>query len=349
MKTRALKNCLSSCGIEAFDIDWNSCDEVLALGKLVANQQIVFVNEKIPTETLYKTMIQWGEPSRALIHRLVVEKKLEGSHWREILLILGYVTNEWKDISDAVSMVSFRHDGKNRPKGAFANGELEWHSDQCAFDDAQRIIGLQSVSDTANSKTQFLCTHDAYESFSSDMRSTIKELICRHKWVDGAMAPDLDKMQTLMLKYNMVPIDGMETKLYRETATGLPGLKIPAKTFNGFVGMSMDESVRLMTEIEKTVYQDQYVYTQDWQDGQIVFMDQEITLHRRPTNVRDGDKRTMARAITYLNYLYPDQQPCMHVRYNGKLLTHDEFANIVDIDRLEKYNQQKHFNLAETV
>jgi hypothetical protein len=152
-----------------------------------------------------------------------------------------------------------------------------------------------------------------------------------------------------MLKYNMVPIDGMETKLYRETVTGLPGLKIPAKTFNGFVGMSMDESVRLMTEIEKTVYQDQYVYTQDWQDGQIVFMDQEITLHRRPTNVRDGDKRTMARAITYLNYLYPDQQPCMHVRYNGKLLTHDEFANIVDIDRLEKYNQQKKFDLAETV
>lgn len=337
MKTRSLKNYGSSVGLEVYDIDLQSNEEILELGKIVAEQCVVFIDQNISTARLAEIMTQWGEPSRSPIHNYVLEGKLQGRHWREMLLNLGYVAKETKDVSKAISMVSYKRDDKERPKGLFQNGELDWHSDQCALDDSPRVIGLQSVSDTVNSQTQFLCTHDAYELLSSDMKSMIKELVCKHKWVDNKMAPGLNKIQTRLIKYNMCPIDGMETRLYRESVTGLPGIKFPSHSFDGFVGMGMEESMKILNELQKAIYQEKYVYTQNWQDGQMVFMDQEITLHKRPTNVLDGDKRTMARVITYMNKLYPNKQPSTHLRVNGQMYSHDEFAKIVDEDRLKTY------------
>jgi alpha-ketoglutarate-dependent taurine dioxygenase len=340
MKTRALQNYDSTAGVEVYDIDLNSNDEIIELGKLVADQCVVFIDQKISTPRLSEIMTQWGQPSRSLIHNYILEGKLEGRHWREILLNLGYVNKETKDMA-AVSMVSYKNDDRHRPMGLFANGELDWHSDQCATDDSQRIIGLQSVSDTENSQTTFLCTHDAYEGLSSDMRSMVKELYVKHKWRNNVMAPGLNATQTLLIHYNMVHLDGQETQLYRETVTGRSGMKLPTHSFDGFVGMSMEESNRVLNELRQAVFNDKYVYTQNWQDGQIVFMDQEITLHARPTNILDGDKRTMARVITYLDKLFPQFPPATDVRYKGKQLTHDQFAQLVDADRKQYFDLEQ--------
>lgn len=343
MKTRPLKNYDSSVGVEVYDIDLASNDEILELGRIVAEQCIVFVDQKIPPNRLYEIMTQWGQPSRAFIHDAVLSGKLQGRHWREMLLNLGYVNKSIdKDISPAVTLVSYRKDDKGRPIGLFPNGELDWHSDQNALDDAPRTIGLMSLSDSANSKTQFLCTHDAYEGLSSDMQSTVKELICRHQWIDNLVAPGLDRVQASLVRYNMIPLDGMETKLYSESATGLPGIKFPSHSFNGFVGMSKEESNKIIAELKRAVYNNKYVYTQDWQDGQIVFMDQEITLHKRPTNITDGNKRTMARTITYLDKLYPSKTPMSKVRYNGQEYSYDEFIQLVDEYRLREFENEQH-------
>lgn len=339
MKTRALKNYGSSVGVEVYDIDWNNLEEVLELGRIVADQCIVFVNQQIPTEDLYKAMTNWGDDSRALIHNYIIQKKLDGRHWREIFLNLGYIAKGLNNISSAVSRVSYQRDEKNRPKGIFANGELDWHSDQCSVDDAPRTIALQSIEYSKNSQTQFLCTHDAYESLSSDMKSMIKELVCIHKWREGdkGVAPKLNREQTNLIHYNSVPLDGMETRLYSEAATGRPGIKLPHHSFDGFVGMSREESYKVLDVLNKAIYHDKYVYTQDWEDGQIVFMDQEITLHKRPTNIEAGNKRMMNRVITYLNKLYPNKQPSNMVRYKGEFLSHDDFAKLVDQDRIIRY------------
>ena len=338
MKTRALKNYGSSLGCEVYDIDLNSNEEVLELGRLVAEQCVVFVDQKISTERLAEVMEQWGRPSRALVHDLICEGNLNGRHWREILYALGLAG---VGQSKSVSNITYQKDEKNRPKGMFTNGELNWHADQCGIDDAPRMIGLQSVAHSKNSQTTFLCTHDAFESLSSDMRSTVRELVCRHKWRDGIMAPGLNETQTLLIHYNLVPIDGMETRLYSENAVGAPGIKIPTHSFDGFVGMSLDESMKIYNELKKTVFQEKYVYTQDWSDGQIVFMDQEITLHARPTNILDGNLRQMSRVITYLDKVCKTKLPNKIIRLNGEMYTYDEFAQLVDEDRRKKFEKNQ--------
>lgn len=342
MKTRALKNYDSSLGVEAYDIDWNSPEEIQELGRLAATQCIVFVDQRISTEQLSDTMTAWGDPAHAIIHNYVTSRQLAGRHWREIYLNLGYTVSELdKKMHANVSTVTYKKDDQGRAQGIFSNGELDWHSDQCAFDDAPRCIGLQSVSDTKNSQTTFLCTHDAYESLSADMRSMVHELVVKHKWYEGRMAPGLNQVQSLLIRYNMVPLDGMETHLYSETSAGVPGLKIPSHSFDGFVGMGLTESQRVLDELKRHVFQNRYVYTQNWQDGQVVFMDQEITLHARPTNVQHGDKRQMARCITYMNHLYPNVPRRATVRWQGQEIPHDDFARMVDQDRARIFETEQ--------
>jgi len=342
MKTRALENYGASVGLEVYDVDWQSPEEVTELGRLAASQCIIFLDKPPSYQEMTDHMNTWGDVGGATMFDYIINKKIDGRHWREIYLALGYTTTGVeKDLLTQVTMVTYKKDSKGRAQGAFSNGELHWHSDQCAFDDAQRIIGLMSISDTANSQTTFLCTHDAYESLSSDMRSTVKELVVKHKWRDGVMAPGLNSAQTLMVHYNMVPLDGMETQLYRETASGLSGMKIPSHSFDGFAGMSMDESNRIMSELKKVVFQEKYVYTRNWQDNQMVFMDQEITLHARPTNVLDGDKRTMARLINYVNKIYPDNRRTYEVRYDGRTISHDDLVTLVDKDRQYKFEVEQ--------
>ena len=343
MKTRSLKNYSASVGVEVYDIDWNCTEELLELGRLCVSECIVLLNEDISIEDLFNLMNKWGDPSRAFTHEYVCDKKLTGSHWREILTNLGYVSNAaGSHLSQAIAYVSYKQEKKGRPVGMFQNGELNWHTDQCAFEDAQKIIGLKSVSDTENSQTEFLCTHDAYESLSSDMQSMVKELVVKHKWVNNVMAPGLNETQTLLLHYNMVPLDGMETSLYSETASGLTGMKIPSHSFDGFVGFSKEESDKIMDEIKKVVYKDKYIYTQNWKDGQVVFMDQEITLHKRPTNIQTGNKRTMARSIFYVNKLFNTEksQRSTTVRHNGTVYSIDEFVKLIDEDRKKEYEKR---------
>lgn len=343
MKTRALKNYGASTGLEVYDIDLNSNEEILELGKLVASQNIVFVDQRIEPDRLLKIQKTWGDPSAALVHRYVLEKRLTGRHWREVLFLLGLISKQLGEDTEMASiLVSYKRDEKDRPLGIFSQGELDWHSDQCAYDDAPRVIGLQSLSGSVNSQTQFLCTHDAYEGLSSDMKSMIKELICVHKWQNNRMAPGLNEQQSLIIHYNMVPLDGMETKLYTESITGLPGIKFPSHSFSHFRGMSVQESEKILKELADAIYKDKYVYTQNWQDGQIVFMDQEITLHKRPTNVQHGSERTMCRVITYWNKLFPHRPIPDTVRYDGQLLTHEQFAHLVDEDRRKFFETNQH-------
>jgi hypothetical protein len=116
-------------------------------------------------------------------------------------------------------------------------------------------------------------------------------------------------------------------------------MKIQDHSFDGFVGLSREESDKVMDELKKTIYQEKYIYTRDWVDGQVVFMDQEITLHKRPTNVQDGDKRTMARVISYLNKIFDNEQSqrLSQVRYNGSLYDMDDFIKLVDEDRKKTF------------
>ncbi len=325
--------------IEVQDVDLENDADCIELGKLVAKECVLVVKQKISEQRLFEIHGLWGQPCKAILHRYVGEQRLTGKHWRSLLANLSHVSKGVDHIADrsGMSRVSFEKNEKGKPMGVFTNGKLDWHSDQQAYHDNQRIVGLMSLWGSVNSQTSFLCTAPAYEALSNEDRSMVDELVSVWEWDGGSMSEELIESQKEIVHYNMVPYPLMECPLLDETVTGVKGIRFPSHCFSHFKGMSKGESMKIKDYLWSILNKPEYIYTHDWQDGEVVFMDQNITLHARPTNVQDGDTRTMCRMISYLDNLYSDCGPLDHVLYNGNKLDHETFAKMVDEQRLAEY------------
>lgn len=323
--------------VEVKNIDLMDDQQALDLGKVCAEECVVVVKQKIDEKRLFDVMTLWGDPSRAILHKYVAEKRLSGRHWRELLLNLGYISPTSKGFKEGMSRVSYEKNEKGKPTGIFTNGELDWHSDQQSHHDKQRVIGLMSLWGSKGSQTTFLCTAPAYDSLNQEDKTMVDELYSVWEWDGGDMCKELIQSQKDIVRYHMVPFAGMECPLMDQTATGRKGIKFPSHSFSHFRGMSKKDSLKFKSHLWNKINKPEYIHTQDWEDGEIVFMDQNITLHARPTNVKDGDKRTMSRTITYMNKLFPDSAPNNYVLYDGKKVEHEEFAKLVDDARKNEF------------
>jgi alpha-ketoglutarate-dependent taurine dioxygenase len=190
------------------------------------------------------------------------------------------------------------------------------------------------------SETDFLSTHDAWMKMSSDMQSTIKELRVIHNWTPEDLGP-VSQEQLDAARYNGVPIDGMQTSLYNETASGVPGYNYPNLSFAGFVGMSQKEGKKLHKALWKAVNKEKWIHRQFWQDGQLVYMDQNITVHQRPTVKAETPLRQMTRTVSYMDRLYPGTGAATMFDWKGIKYTPAEFAILVDADRLRIFKERE--------
>lgn len=329
--------------VEVTDIDLYNDEECKELGKLVAHECVVSVPDaKITEQRLHDLQLQWGDPSRSFIQNAVVDGTLNGKHWRDIYLYLGYIAKSVKGLSDTMSRVSFERTKKNRPTGLFSTGKLIWHCDQQSMVQKQRIIGLMSIHDSENTQTTFMRTSDFYEDLNHEDRSMVDELTTVWEWGGKVYDRDpKDPVELLSSRLASLPMDGIESPLIETTATGRKGLRFPNYMFGHFKGMGREESVKYRDYLWEKLNKDKYIYTKDWKDGQIMFMDQNITLHARPTDVKEGMKRTMVRNCTYVNKLFEGQDPIQYIIMDGKKIPYDEFLIMIDEMKLKDHNSKE--------
>lgn len=318
------------------DLDINDDEACKELGYIVADKCVVFVDQPISEKRLYEIQTMWGQPSNSLVHQAVTDRRLDGNHWREMLLNLGYIASNVKQYEGMVH-VSYEKNKRGKPTGLFTNGELDWHCDQQASEAKQRIIGLSSLHGSKNSQTSFMCTAKMYESLNHEDKTMVDELINVYKWDGGSVSKDLIPSQLQIVRYASVPMDFSECSLLSETASGRKGIKFPSHCFDRFYGMDQDESIKVKEYLWSKLNKPENIYMHDWQDGQAVFMDQNITLHARPTNVKDGDKRTMARMVTFLDKLYEHQNDEEFYRWKGQYYDEEAFLDIIDQARKQEY------------
>lgn len=337
MKIQRLQN-----AVRVDDIDLQDDEACRELGRLIAEECVVYVPQSVSEQRLHDIHLLWGEPTRAILYKFVGERLLAGKHWRNLLVNLSRISKSVDHIANRNGMtrVSFVKDKKGRPTGIFSNGELDWHSDRQSISDAQSVAGLMSLSGTANSQTTFLCTAPAYEALNHDDRSMVDELVTVWDWDGGETAKDLLPEQKEILRYNSFPLPEMECPLTDQTATGRKGIRFPSHSFSRFKGMSKEDSLAYRDHLWSLVRKPEFIYTRDWVDGEMMFMDQNITLHARPTNVKDGDQRTLSRMTSYLDKLFPDAKPLDYIDYKGERLSHEDFARLADEHRREEFYSQ---------
>jgi len=190
-----------------------------------------------------------------------------------------------------------------------------------------------------------MSTRECYDKLNAEDKSQVDELKSVHKWdmtKINHFAGDLIEEQHAIMKYNGCPLDGLTSPLKAETASGVPGIHFPASLFSHFLGMSKEESDKYLKHIWSLMNKPEYIYTHNWKDGEVVYMDQAITLHARPTSVEDGDMRRMWRCSGYLDKLYPGKGPMtMKISLEGEEITWDELFKRIDDIQLAEYKRAK--------
>jgi alpha-ketoglutarate-dependent taurine dioxygenase len=325
--------------IKVTDIDLYNDEECLELGRLAAHECIVFVDRPITERRLHEMQSQWGDTSRALMHKYIGERKVSGPHWRKLLTNLTYISKAVEDKQDGMTRVSFIKDEKGKPTGIFADGELDWHADQQTFLQPQRIISLASLFGSKNSQTSFLRTSEMYAKLNHEDKSMVDELVSVFEWDGGSMSYGTSEDQMEIVRYHMVPLNGIERPLKDQTATGREGLCWPSHSFSHFKGMDKEESKKYHEHLWSLLNKPEYIYTRDWQDGQLMIMDQNITVHARPTNIQEGNLRTMTRMISFVNNLFPGNEEYPWVMWNGQKIPQDDFVKMVDEQRIKEWKK----------
>lgn len=327
---------------QATDLDLYKDEDSNALGREVAEKCVVFVDQKLSMDRLWQIHENWGSDSPSIIHMLTFLGKLKGPHWNSARLNIMQSVNEFEDkYKHKLSTVTYQKNKKGRPQGIFTNGKLGWHSDQVTLDDSQRVIGLYAVEHTEGSQTAFLCTAEAYDKLNHEDKTMVDELKSVYKWNVENFTGDLIPEQKQLVRMNQVPLDGMSCSLKQETAAGTPGVHFPGSLFSHFMGMEKEESVKFKEHIWDQINKDEYIYTHDWKDGQVVFMDQNITLHARPTDVKDGNQRKMWRCISYMDNLFPGNGHNPKIVIDGVETEMDTFVGMVDDVRRNEYQAGK--------
>lgn len=340
MKTRKLKG-FGSLGVEVYDLDLKTCSdsEIVELGKVVVDQLVVYVsadNCSVSPERLNHIAQVFGDPfggQDQSAYKMVEEKRKNNQLSKKDIVTLRELQKIRQGLEHNPGMirVTGKRDEDGDYLGMFAQGELDWHSDRQGTGNFVPMILLQAVEGTEGTSTEFLQTADAYDALTTEWKTIIDNLIGVHRYIPNKMAPGLNASQDNILRMNMCPIDDSEVPLVCYSPGGRKGIRLSYNTLDHFKGFSKADSDEILTFIMSHFMKDEYVYHQDWQNGELVFMDQTITVHRRPT--KDCSKRVMIRqTCNFDNILHKGTQGLQNmgqenpgIIVDGKMLTTQEY------------------------
>lgn len=168
-----------------------------------------------------------------------------------------------------------------KPIGALGNEELTFHSDLSYLPQPGRISMLYAVElPRVGGETQWCNCHAAYEALDGAMKARLRQLRAVHRHpIDRQNHPEI-VTQPLIRTH---------------PETGQKALFISPQFARAIVGLDPGESNELLTLLFAHMMQPQFVWTHDWQLGDLVMWDNRPTMHRRapfPATERRLLKRT---------------------------------------------------------
>ena len=288
-----------SLGAQAVDINLQTAsdEELKELGELVLNKLVVYVNAEnasVTPERFQYIQTRWGDPISSDAGKRL-EERVKKDGWNKLYVETARDMKAMrKDMLPGMIRVTGIKDKKGNRTGMFADGELDWHSNQQSDNDGYApLIGLQGVEGTEGSSTEFLQTVDALNDLENDTRSEVEQLIAIHSFGADRISRGTSKSQALITNLQLVPEDNTEMPVLAIAPNGDKGMHFPWTSIVGFKDYTQEEFEKLFNYLVEHLWQDKYVYKHMWQDGEIVWMDQIVTLHRRPG--RDTSKRLLHR------------------------------------------------------
>lgn len=183
---------------------------------------------------------------------------------------------------------------KNQFSGIFGQGILDWHANLNGLDRADGVA-LQGWEGCEGTSTSFLNTNLAYNDLPEDLKQQIENVYCEYEYTPQKWAAGLPKEQ---LEYMMKGSKYYKMWLLQENIRGVKGVYF--YTNNSCKIITEDNSLyeRLYTH----VFQEKYIYQHWWKPGDIILMDQLLTLHKRDQDDPEIlSKRVLNRITFYIS------------------------------------------------
>ena len=296
---------LGRFGIFIDDIDLNNItdDEWMEIGKLHLESLVTIIRDtKIDHATYYNLMMKWGDSrwNRPLqLYRkygkttkeLFSKRLLDEDDRRDFFNYKRWVVDKKYP---GMVRITPRKNSNGQSIGIFGDGELYWHSNECADLAFTPGVSLMGVENMIGSSTGFCTTVDWYEKQSDSFKSELDEMVLvnnfriKHKPYDDKNRLFLEKMmnydetQRSYYHQNQCPTDNAEFPLVIKSPGGIKGLHYSVVSIDHIKGMSKPESDKLLTKISSEIFTEEYIYEHKYQnDTDLLIFDNSITLHNR--------------------------------------------------------------------
>jgi alpha-ketoglutarate-dependent taurine dioxygenase len=277
--------------IDDVDLTTISHEEWMEIGQIHLESLVTIIRgNDLHYSEYYKLMTQWG-PSRynrplqfylkygKPIKELVLNNELDEQD--KVVFTNGRRWQMHKKMPGMIRVTPMKNE-KGESIGLFGDGELLWHSNECAdvaFTPGVALMGWQSM---IGSCTGFCTSTDWYEAQSESFRSELDEMIVVHNYKRDRLQHNPIPEQEAFYKNNSCPEDNMEVPLVITSPGGIKGLHLGINTADYIKGMPKAESDKFWEKIRKEIFVDKYIYKHWYKsDKDICMFDNSITVHNR--------------------------------------------------------------------
>lgn len=163
--------------------------------------------------------------------------------------------------------------------GIFGTGDLDWHCNLGNYYEADGV-GLQAIKDAESASTFYANSVPALKEMPAELRARCEGkratfLYDHKKWSDVSK---MHPMQRITMQFLALNLDRreMEMNLIQKNRKGIEGIY-----FHRLNNMKIEGDETLVQDLYDWMFQDKYVYEHRWETGDIIFMDQLITQHKR--------------------------------------------------------------------
>jgi len=204
----------------------------------------------------------------------------------------GYLDEQGAPIWPGLDMVTAKYKNEKGDYKGLAGGftkRFNWHcaeAERELINGVERplpeIVGLHGVEGTEGTMTQICQMVDRYHLESEEKKQELKNTIMQWGFVEGedAIIDVDDKYRTAETGHGG---DWMDKKqpLVRKNISGKEGLHFSPSQITGIVGKTEQEFLDLKKYIMTEYVTPEYTYDHVWQNGDIIYFDQEVSIHRR--------------------------------------------------------------------
>lgn len=181
--------------------------------------------------------------------------------------------------------ISNQVDENNKPIGLFSDHDLEWHQDFAHTVGDYHGTAILGISNTHFAPTIFCDLKKAYDNLDDSLRELVEGISCQHRVTNDVYRDvEITPAMKRLLKMKDYYIDGDYSHTY------LKG-EIPDRPLVNEHPITKEKSLYLgpATNLNKPDFFndlikhcEQYQFSIDWEDGDIILFDNLTTMHRRP-------------------------------------------------------------------